>query len=272
MKTAASILILLGALVSTALGGITLEYKLKPGQTWRCEQANQNESEFMEQKQRNRSRSVIEYRVGKGHKSGWARVEAHIVSHTTPDGGSPMDLGAMTFTAQMHASGELRDVKTSGNPMPDMGGEVPPQMREMYAQSARMVADAWKHAVFWFPELPDYVLEPGDEFEVERRIGMGGGTGMQSQTSIRQRYTLEEVSGGLAYFSVRERSVTRSKGAMGGSSDTKMAGKGEAIFDLHSGMWLELIEKSRAEVMFGGMGMDDASKMILIHRYTMELR
>jgi hypothetical protein len=260
---------------STLAGGITMQYKLKPGQVWHCTQANQSESEFMGQKHRNRSKSVIEYTIEKGHKRGWVAVTGKIVSQSAPEGGGGMDLSKLTFTADVHSSGEARRIKTSGSAMPPMQGEIPPEMRAMYEQSSKMVADAWKHAVFWFPELPEYELQEGDEFEVERDMGMGGsGSGMQTQTLSRQVFTLEEVSKGLAYFSVKERSVTKTKGAMGGSSDTKIAGKGEAIFDLKQGMWLELTEKSRAKVSFAGMaGMGSGSQnMKIVHQYEMELQ
>jgi hypothetical protein len=85
-------------------------------------------------------------------------------------------------------------------------------------------------------------------------------------------FTLEEVSQGLAFFSVKERSVTRTGGSMGASSETKMAGKGEAIFDLKQGMWLELTEKFRAKVQLGsipGMGNTEQDMKIIL-QYEME--
>ena len=276
MKRTAVALLATAALAASALaGGITMQYKFKPGQTWRCSQANQSESEYMGQKHRSRSKSVIEYTIGEGHKRGWVAVTGKIISQSAPEGGGGMDLSKLTFTADVHSSGEARRIKTSGSAMPPMEGEIPPQMKAMYEQSSRMVADAWKHAVFWFPELPEYELQEGDEFEVERDMGIGGsGSGMQTQTLSRQVFTLEEVSKGLAYFSVKERSITKSKGAMGGTSDTKIAGKGEAVFDLKLGMWLELTEKSRAKVSFGGMaGMGSGSQdMKIVHQYEMELQ
>ena len=59
---------------------------------------------------------------------------------------------------------------------------------------------------------------------------------------------------------------------MGGSSETKIAGKGNAIFDLEQGMWLELTEKSRAKVTLGrvpGMSKQDYDMNIIL-KYEME--
>jgi len=62
-----------------------------------------------------------------------------------------------------------------------------------------------------------WALEIGDEFDVQRKMGMGGsGVGMQAETLIKQVFTREDVRKGLAYFSVKERSVTKTGGAMGG--------------------------------------------------------
>jgi hypothetical protein len=265
------------AMMAVSLSGaeISLAYKLKSGQTWRCEQATVSQSEYMGQKSVSKSRSVIEYRTAKGPKSGWVSVTGRILSQSQPEGGSPMEWSKVTFTADIHRSGETRNIHSAGSPMPEPQGGLPPEMKAMYAQSAAMVTEAWEHAVFWLPELPDYPLREGDEFEVERELGMGGsGSAMASKTVMRQVFTLEEVSQGLAYFSVKERSLTQTKGTAGGSSDTKVAGRGEAVFDLELGMWLELEEKSRAKVTFGGMmGMDGgSSQMQMIHRYTMTLQ
>lgn len=269
IKTA---LLLLSAAVSVWGGGITLTYKFKPGQVWYCTQSNQSESTFMGQRSVNQGKSVIEYKVTKGPKTGWVTISGRIRSHSNPNSsGSGMDLGKMKFSADVHSSGEVRNIKTSGNPMEEQMKQVPPEMRAMYEQSASMVSDAWKHAVYWFPEVPEDALEIGDEFEVERDMGMGNSGSMtQTRSLSRQVYTLEDVSEGLAYFSVKERSVTKSEGPMGGKSETKIAGQGEVIFDLKLGMWLELVEKSRAKVDIGmGMGTQDVK---IVHKYEMELQ
>ena len=127
-------------------------------------------------------------------------------------------------------------------------------MAAMYEQSSKMIAEAWKNAVFWFPELPEDGLEPGDEFEVTKKMGMGNeGMGMKMESVSKQVFTLDEVADGLAYFSVRERTITKSNATMGSKSDTKTAGKGEAVFDLKNGMWTDMTIKSHSNLNLGNI-------------------
>lgn len=251
--------------------GTAFAYKFKAGQTWLCTQSNLSESVFMGQKHVNRGKKVVEYTVSKGPKKGWLSLSARIRSQSAPDGASPMDVSKMKFSADIHSSGEIRNIKSSGNPMEQNMAGVPPEMKAMMESSVKMVADAWKHAVFWFPEFPEEKLGIGDEFEVERDLGMGGAT-MQTKSVSRQVFTLEEVSGDLAYFSVKQRSVTKSEGAMGGKSKTRIAGKGDAIFDLKTGMWVELSEKMKAKVELAGIpGMEGSSQdMKILNKYEMQ--
>lgn len=253
-----------------------LKYKLTPGQKWICIFSSKNETSFMGKKNTNQSRHIYEYSVSKGPKKGWVIMNARI----KPQKGSPaagqMDLSKLRFTADVHSSGEIRNIQYSGNVMPDLGDnsdQMTPQMKEMLAQSYKMIPEAYKNSVFWFPEVPEDKLEIGDEFEVQRKMGMGGsGSAMQMETVSKQVFTLEDVSQDLAYFSVKQRSITKTGGSAGASSKTKITGKGEAVFDLKQGMWLELTEKSRAKVQIGGIaGMSDKSQdMNLILKYEME--
>ena len=255
-------------------GGCKLHYKLAPGQKWACNFASKNESNVMGQKNVNQSRMVYEYTVSKGPKQGWVTMTARIKSKGSRGPGE-MDLSKLRFTADIHSSGEIRNINYTGTVMPDMGEEadqMSPQMKKMMEDSYKMIPEAYKNGVFWFPEVPEEKLEIGDEFDVQRKMGMGNsGSGMQLETVSKQVFTLEDVSQGLAYFSVKERSVTKTGGSMGGSSETKIAGKGNAIFDLQQGMWLELTEKSRAKVHLGGIpGMSTKDhNMNIILKYEM---
>ena len=226
----------------------------------------------MGEKNIDRDKRVFVYKVSKGKKHGWVSLSAHIKS-SLKDKESGMDMSRMSFKADMHKSGELRHIKYSGNPMIQGGGDIPPQMKEMMAQQGKMIAEMYKNTVFWFPEFPEETLQIGDEFDVQRSIGSGGG-GMQTKTLLRQVFTLEDVSKGLAYFSVKQKSITKSKSKFTGKSETKMSGKGEAIFDLKAGMWLEVTEKSKVKVKMGGMaGMGDiSSDMRIVSKYEMELK
>ncbi len=53
-----------------------------------------------------------------------------------------------------------------------------------------------------------------------------GGSGMQVETVSKQVFTLEDVSKGLAYFPVKERSVTKTGGSMGGDWGYENTGYG----------------------------------------------
>lgn len=254
-------------------GGVKLQYNLKPGQEWETTLSSQSESDFMGQKSIQRNKKTFLYEVSKGSKKGWISITAHI-KKSAKDAESGLDMSRMSFKADMHNSGEFRHISYSGNPMTQpQSQDMPPQMQAMMEKQGEMMGEAHKHAIFWFPELPEDSLQVGDEFDVQREIGMGSGA-MQAKSVIKQVFTLEEVSKGLAYFSVRQRSITKTKSDMGGKSETKISGKGEAIFDLKIGMWLELTEKSKAKVEIGGIpGMGDlSSNMKLVHKYEMELR
>jgi len=229
----------------------------------------------------NRTKSTIEYKVSIGPKKGWVTLTARIKSQSGSGGeenNGGMDLSKLQFAADMHQSGEIRNIQCSGSALPPLDsdeGELPPGMAAMYEQSSKMIADAWKNGVFWFPELPENALAPGDEFEVTQKMGMGHeSAGMQMESVSKQVFTLEEVREGLAYFSVRERTLTKSTTAMGGKSDTKTAGKGEAVFDLKEGIWTDLTTKSRSEVQLGNMpGMGKGSQELnQITKIRMEKR
>jgi hypothetical protein len=237
-------------------GSHTLHYKLTPGQVWICTLSAQNESTFLGKKNVSRSKSVIEYRVSRGPRSGWVSLTARIKSQSNQSGGQ-IDPSRILFKADMHRSGEIRTIQYSGSavlPMGEGADQLPPEAAAALEQSSRLIAEAWKNAVFWFPEIPEEPLEPGDEFEATQKLSMGGGgSGIQVETVSKQVFTLEDVSGGLAYFSVKERSLTETSGAVGGKTKTKTAGKGEAIFDLRQGMWIEMTTKTRSHVHMGSL-------------------
>ena len=264
------------ALTPVALAGpVHFQYKLSPNQVWMGTMSSQTETTFMGKKNINRSKSIIEYRVSKGPKRGWVSLTAKIKSQKTSSGqsGGQMDLSKITFFADMHTSGEIRNIRHEGNPMPPPDPSMPPEMKAMYAQSSNMMAEAYKHAVFWFPEIPEDGMVPGDEFDVTRKMGMGGGgMGMQSQTVMKQVFTLEDVVDGLAYFTVKDRSITKTEGVAGGKANTKTAVKGETVFDIETGMWTDMTVKSRSKVNMSAVpGMANMDQEVLsITKYEME--
>ena len=257
-------------------GSQTLHYKLAPGQAWICTLSAQNESTFMGKKHVSRNKSVIEYRVSRGPRSGWVSLTARIKSESNQSGGQ-IDLSRILFKADMHRSGEIRNIQYSGSavlPMGEGADKLPPEAAAALEQSSHLIAEAWKNAVFWFPEIPEDALEPGDEFEATQKLGMGGGGGsIRVETVSKQVFTLEDVSEGLAYFRVKERSLTKTSGAMGGKTKTKTAGKGEAIFDLRQGMWIEMTTKMRSRVQMGtipGTGGGGSQDAYTISKVRME--
>jgi hypothetical protein len=256
-----------------------LKYKLAPGQRWVAKMLSQSETTFMGNKNVTKTKTVIEYKVTKGPKKGWVSLVARIKSQKNEAGENIADRIGLTrieFRADMHSSGEIRNIHSEGRVSIPRGGNtenLPPEMAAMMQQSANFMAEVWKNAVFWFPELPEDKLEPGDEFEVTKKMGAGSaGAGLQTQTLTKQVFTLEDVSDGLAYFSVKERSLTKTKGVMGGKSETKSLGKSKAMFDLKEGMWVEFVTKYRSKVQLGGgspMG-QSASEVLNVTKYEME--
>ena len=256
---------------SAMAGGWHFSYRLKPGQAWTVTHAGQTETTMMGKKQVNRNKTVIGYTISAGPKKGWVRVTAKILSAA---GG--MDLKKMTFAGDMHTSGEIRNKTVTGSAAPQMDGMegVPPEMKAMMEQSYRFMADAWKEMVFWFPEFPEEKLNIGDEFDMKRK--MAGGGGAMGMTSVRQEvFTLEDVSDGLSYFSVKDRSVIQTQAAMGGKTKTKTAGKGETVFDMQTGMWVDVVSRFKASTNMGAMaGMPGAGggnfESLHINKITVE--
>lgn len=280
------ILFLLGLMTAIAAfatnssaGSVRLKYKLVPGQRWLVTSLSQSETTVMGTKDVDRSKNIVEYQVTKGPKEGWVSLVARIRSLTNEEGEDLVDqtgLTNVTFKADMHSSGELRNIHYEGVASPPSDSEtedLTPEMQAMLQQSATLLAELWKDAVFWFPALPEETLELGDEFDVTKKMGVGGtDAGMQAETLTKQVYTLEDVSKGLAYFSVKERSITKMKGTMGGKADTKGLGKSEAVFDLNEGMWVEFVTKSRYNVEFGAgssLG-QDTSEVLDVTKYEIE--
>lgn len=260
-------------------GSYRLRYKLVPGQTWIVKELSQTETIFMGDKEVRKTKTIIEYQVTTGPKEGWVSLVARIKSHTNEAGENTAEQTGLTrilYKANMHSSGEIRNIHYEGGPTLPSGTNtenLTPEMKAMMQQSATLLADIWKGAIFWFPELPEVSLEPGDEFDVTKKIGVGGtGAGMQTETLTKQVFTLEDVSKGLAYFSVKERSITKTKGMVGGTADTKGVGKSEAVFDLNEGMWMECVTKGRHKVQLGAgsAGGQSNSEVLSITKYEIE--
>ena len=280
-KTIGMVTIIFGFMTYAFAGSFGMRYKLVPSQRWVAKMLSQSETTFMGNKDVSKTNTIIDYTVNKGPKKEWVSLVARIRSQKDETGeniADHMGLTGIKFMADMHSSGEIRNIHHEGS-MQIPGGsnkdDLPAEMEAMIQQSANFIAEAWKNAVFWFPELPEHDLEPGDEFEVTKKASAGSeGSGLQTQTLTKQVFTLEDVSGGLAFFTIKERSITKTKGVMGGKSDTKSLGKSKAVFDLKEGMWVDFVTKYRSKVQFGGgvpMG-KDGSEVLTVTKYEMEKR
>jgi len=240
---------------------ITFAYKMKPGKKYVTTMSSQTETNFMDNKNVSRSRTVIEYKIAAGKKKDWISVTARIRSQKDESGqdtGQAMGIYQVTYFADMHMSGEIRNIKYSGAKLsPEMEEQIkslPSETAALVRQSANFMAEQWKESIFWFPEFTENRLRIGDEFEFTKKSVSGGqGTGMQNQFQSKQVFTLESVRNGLADFSVEERSLMKSSGPMGSQSDVKSQGKSKAVFDLKTGIWIELVSKYRSQVQFSGM-------------------
>jgi len=239
-----------------AAGSCQMSYKMQPGQIWVSEVTSQFKSTAAEAEVMPPTRFSVRYRVLKGPKQGWVKLEAKFIAHSAQVEGGP-DYTKLTYTADMHRSGELRNVAHTGSAMPPLPKEqmdaLPPQYAAMMAQSNDMMAKGLQTGVFWFPELPEDKLSVGDSFDDVLKSDLGSGAMMQVQTVVKTEYTLEDVSQGLAYFSVRQRSQSKVSG-MGSKMDTRAVGKADAIFDLEQGMWVEMTTKTQTASSFGDAG------------------
>ncbi len=256
-------------------GSYRFKYNLKPGQKWLCTVSTMGENRMSGKKSIDRSKTKIQYRVFKGSKKGWVRLEAHIAFQGKNAG--TLDMSKITYSAAFHQSGEIRGIKYSGSCMPDLGAnaaDIPEETLKMMEQSYKMIPEAMKNMVFWFPEFPEIKLGIGDEFDFKQRMGTGTtGDPMQTQSAMKQTFVLEDVSKGLAYFTVKDRSVSKIS-TMGNKCKVKSAGKGDALFDMKQGMWVEWTEKSLTKI---GMGKSAGSKtrnntLKNITKFEMELQ
>jgi hypothetical protein len=256
-------------------GGYKFKYNIIPGQKWLCTLSHLSESRAARKKNIDRNKTKIQYRVFNGRKKGWVKLEAKIV-YENKDAG-PVDMSKIVYSAAFHQSGEVRSIKYSGNFMPDFGENaagIPKETMKMIEQSYKMIPEAWKNALFWFPEFPEVRLEIGDEFDFKQKIGTGiTGDPMQTRSVMKQTFILEDVSNGLAYFTVKDRSVTKGS-TIGADFEVKAAGKGKAVFDMKQGMWLELTKKSRTNINMGkNLNINNKNHtMKNVSKYEMELQ
>jgi hypothetical protein len=254
-----------------ALGdSIKLHYNLKPGQKWVCHRLSQTEFMIMGKKQIQRNRHTIEYTVSKGTKKGWVKIAARYIDPPAPTDENKYSLGLydLTFHADMHSSGDTRNIRVQGADKPIADPTLDASAQAALIQGKQMMADSYKAAVFWFPELAEEPLVPGDEFEYKQTHHAGGNM-MTYKAQSRQVFVLDDISQGLAYFTLKE--STRSKNsAMGSEFQGTISGKGQTIFDLKNGMWTEMVIKRKMKFSGAGMMGAGGQDMFMVEKIDME--
>lgn len=276
MKSLAALLFALAALVAlptSALSGrIQLRYGFSPGQQWECKRMTHMEFMVMGKKQVQRQKHTLLYTVSKGQKKGWVRLTARYIDPPAKTRENRYAMGQydLVFTADFHPSGDTRNIKVEGADKPVNDATLSPQEKMAMAQTRKMLAQSLTPVVFWFPELTGDPMEPGDEFEERRTHGIKD-PNMTAKSKSRVTFILEEISDGLAYFTTKERLASRTT-TMGGAMDSKSAGKGETIFDLKSGMWIEYVSKRKMSFAGAMMGLQDGQEMYMTEKVVMQLR
>ncbi len=253
-------------------GAVNLRYGFAPGQQWECTRMSRMTFMVMGQKQTQQQRHTLLYTVSKGPKKNWVRLTARYINPPTKTEENKYALGQydFTFTAEVHSSGDIRNVAVTGVDTVMQDASLGPQEKSALLQSNKIMAESLKPSVFWFPELPEEALQPGDEFEDKRSHGFKD-PNMASSTQTRKVFVLEDISAGLAYFSTKERHATKMS-TMGGAMDGSSTGKGEIIFDLKEGMWIELTTQSKMKFSGAMMGGGEGQEMLMTEKVVLQRR
>jgi hypothetical protein len=252
-------------------GGVKLKYKFVPGQKWECTRKTHMAFEVMGQKQVQQQKHTVLYTVTEGKKKGWVHLTARYINPPpkTPENQFSLGQYDLIFSADIHSSGDTRNIQVEDTKKTVNDPSLPPQMKAALEQNNKILAGSLKQAVFWFPEVPEYALEPGDEFEEKRTEGVKTDD-MSNQSKIRTIFELDDVSEGLAYFVTKQRSASK-MATPGGKMDFGSSGKGEIIFDLKEGMWIEYVSKSKMQFSGAMMGQGDQD-MLITEKISMQKR
>ena len=227
---------------------VRLRYGWAPGQTWRGVYSVKREMRLAQDVQTDLGVARFDYAVLPDAKQGSLRLEVRFVSQETAAGPSPLDFTPIVFHAGTDPLGHLRapGYQIGEARPPDLPGIEPDPVA--YQQMLEQAAAAWRHAAFWFPELPERPLAPGEEFVSRDDRDLGAGApGMGMWMKSERRYRLVSVAEGVARFRVEENShVDAAAGPESVASEQRA--EGEALFDLALGMWTrhELVSSQKA--------------------------
>lgn len=267
-----SLVMLLWSASPAISGAVKLRYGFAPGQQWECTRMSRMTFMVMGQKQTQQQRHTLLYAVSKGPKKNWVSLTARYINPPAKTDANKYALGQydFTFTADFHTSGDIRNVAVAGVDKVMLDPSLGSQEKSALLQSNKILAESLKPAVFWFPELPEEALLPGDEFEDKHTHGFKD-PNMASSTKTRKVFVLEDISEGLAYFSSKERHATKMS-TMGGEVDGSSTGKGEIIFDLEESMWIELTTQSKMSFSGAMMGGGDGQEMFMTEKVVLQRR
>lgn len=231
---------------------LRLRYGWSAGQIWHSTHRVLRETQLQGNAQRDRGVARFEYRVLADEPGSTLRLEARLLSQETAAGISPLDFSAIAFRAQVDAQGRLRgahyEIGEAQPPVLDGVARDPIAFRQML----RQVASAWRGAVFWFPELPERALVPGDAFVVDEARNLAETEpGVLMRMRASRTYRLLAVEAGVARFRVEEVSQVDAAAAESGIASEQRA-EGEAFFDLALGMWTRQVFVSTQRASYTG--------------------
>lgn len=242
IKSAGLVLLLVPSLVFAQ--SATLKYGFKKGETYQVKQMHHDvgksvtEMSFMGQNQ------VIETPMDNIFESAW-QVKAVDKSSkgmklTTSYG---TNKGGERWGQQGQGGAQLFGKSTAEVMVHPLDGVVSLKTKPANDSTIELI---YRTRFAWWPEFPTEALKVDDSFEHEYVIKAGMAT-MKGN----DEYILDEVSGGLAYFTVESRlhtvydysaNMPEGMGAMGGAGGSMTLaykGEGTAIFDLKEGIFVE---------------------------------
>jgi len=240
---------------------ILLRYGLAPGQRWSAVQTVVREMKLGGDVRHDRASARFAYRVDRTERPDRLRFDAHMLSQTVGDEQSPFDFSVIAYQAALDQRGVMSGVHFQ------LGEAEPPELPGVdpdpvaFRQMLRQIAEAWIHAVYWLPELPERALEPGDAFTIRDADDVGGtDPGVRMQMASTTTYTLREVDGHRARFEIAVRSTVDAATAQS-EIESRRRGSGEALFDLELGMWVRHETRDEHKAFFSGApgGPGDAS-------------
>ena len=137
-------------------GGVRLRYGFAPGQKWECTRKTQMTFEVMGKTQVQRQKDTILYTVAKGPKKNWVRLTAKYINPPprTPENQYTLGRYDLIFSADLHTTGNTRNIQVQGADKASNDPSIPPQQKKAIVQINKEMAQNLQPEVFWFPELP----------------------------------------------------------------------------------------------------------------------